>query len=155
VAKINEPSASQVSITNTTTIAGAQFDPDSSNNNSSATFTTTPSADLAISKTVSNSNQLNGSEITFTIIATDTGPSNATGVKVTDALPGDLTLISATPSVGTYDNATGIWTIGNINNGGTDTLTIVAKINEPSSSQVSITNTATITGDQFDPSAIN
>ncbi len=42
------------------------------------------------------------------------GPSTATGVTVADALPAGLQFVSATPSQGTYDSSTGIWTVGTV-----------------------------------------
>ena len=75
------------------------------------------------------------------------GPSNATGVTVTDVLPAGFTYVSDTPSVGTYNSGTGVWTIGNLANGANATLDIVVTVNASGS----YANTATIDGDQDDP----
>jgi hypothetical protein len=40
-----------------------------------------------------------------------------------------LTYVSSTSSQGTYDSATGTWTIGTIANGASKTLTITASVN--------------------------
>src|SRR5487761_538091 len=61
---------------------------------------TPPTADIAITKMVDNPTPNFGSNVTFTITATNNGPDNATGVQVTDQLPAGLTLVSATPSTG-------------------------------------------------------
>ena len=53
-----------------------------------------------------------GDTITFTVTLTNNGPDAATGVQVTDLLPAGLTFVSATPSQGTYDSATGVWDVG-------------------------------------------
>ena len=69
-------------------------------------------ADLSVTKTVSNATPNVGDQITFTVTLTNSGPDAATGVQVTDLLPAGLTFVSATPSQGTYDSATGLWDVG-------------------------------------------
>ena len=144
--------ASPSSVTNTATITGAdQFDPNAANNTASAVVTP-QRADLALAKTVSNPTPNVGDTITYTVTLTDNGPDAATGVRVTDLLPAGLTLVSDTPSQGTYLATTGRWTVGTVNVGTPQTLVIVATV-ASSSPQ---TNTATITGaDQFDPIIAN
>jgi uncharacterized repeat protein (TIGR01451 family) len=71
-----------------------------------------PEADLAVTKTVSNAFPNVGSIITFTVILTNNGPNPATNVVVNDLLPAGLTFVSATPSEGTYDSTSGMWTVG-------------------------------------------
>ena len=73
---------------------------------------------------------------------------SATGVTVNDLLPAGLTFVSATPSVGTYNNATGVWTVGTLNNNSQATLQIIATVTQFNTA----TNTAEVaTSDQFDP----
>src|SRR5262249_47186552 len=121
-------------------------------NSATDTDTLTPQADLSIAKTVSNSTPNVGDTISFTITLTDKGPSDATGVQVTDLLPSGLTLQSATPSQGTYNSATGLWTVGAMPSGSTQTLTLTARVDTPESH----TNTATVThSDQPDPNTGN
>ncbi|MEX2026366.1 MAG: DUF11 domain-containing protein, partial [Pirellulaceae bacterium] len=110
-----------------------QFDPDSTPGNTAAgeddesTITITPNvADVRLSKQVSNAAPQVGQNVTFTITATNDGPQAASGLQVTDLLPADLTFVSATASVGTYTQATGLWDIGALNSGANATLTIVA-----------------------------
>lgn len=131
-----------------------QFDNDSTPGNSVAgeddesTITITPNvADVRLSKTVSSASPQLGQNVTFTITATNDGPQAASGLTVTDQLPAGFTFVSATPSVGTYNQATGLWTIGALNSGANATLTIVA-----TASQIgSATNTAQVTAQtEFD-----
>src|SRR4029077_4712115 len=80
------------------------------------------------------------------------GPSNATGVQVTDLLPAGLTFVSAVPSVGTYTSGTGLWNIGAMANGANATLSIVATV----TGTTAVTNTATKTAEtQPDQTAAN
>ncbi|WP_163401422.1 gliding motility-associated C-terminal domain-containing protein, partial [Flavobacterium fluviatile] len=113
-------------------------DPDSTPNNSVvleddyATAVTIPiqqSSDLSLTKTVSNATPLVGSEVTFEIIVANNGPQDNTGVQVTDLLPSGYTFNGFTVSTGTYIPATGVWTIGNLINGASETLQITAKVN--------------------------
>src|SRR5262249_26698434 len=53
-----------------------------------------------------------GEQVTFTVTATNAGPSPATGVVVTDVLPPGLSFVSATPSQGSYVSGTGVGTVG-------------------------------------------
>jgi uncharacterized repeat protein (TIGR01451 family) len=138
--------------TNTATITAAdQFDPDSGNNTASASDSP-QQADLVLTKTVDNAAPNVGGTITFTVIVGDLGPSDATNVSISDALPVGLLLVSDTPSQGTYDPATGVWNVGMVNVGSPQTLTIEAMVVSPNPR----TNTATIThSDQFDPNPGN
>jgi uncharacterized repeat protein (TIGR01451 family) len=49
--------------------------------------------------------------VTFTVTATNLGPSDATDVYVYETLPAGLTLVTARPAVGTYDASTARWSI--------------------------------------------
>src|SRR5207302_7081382 len=66
-------------------------------NNAAAAFTVN-SSDLQVTKTVNQAAPNVGDTITFTVPLKNNGPNTATNVKVTDALPAGLTLVSATPS---------------------------------------------------------
>jgi uncharacterized repeat protein (TIGR01451 family) len=130
--------------TNTGTVASAIADPDLSNNTASATVTpqVAPTADIAVTKTVDNATPIVGSNVTFTVAATNIGSSAATGVAVTDLLPAGLTLISATPSQGTYASGTGAWNIGALAVSQQVTLTLMATATGPAGT--ARTNTATL-----------
>ena len=97
-------------------------------------------ADLEINKTVSKTDPLKGEIITYTLSAKNNGPSNVTDTISTDLLPAGLEFLNATPS-GSYDDASGTWTIGNLTSGNETNLAIEARVQ----STETITNTATIT----------
>lgn len=138
-------------------IKSDQFDPDSTPNNQnpaeddqdSATVTLDV-ADLSLQKTVSPATVSINDNVVFTIRVTNSGPNNASGITVSDHLPPGYTYVSDNGG-GKYNNATGIWNVGNLNNGNSLTLQITAKVNVVSSPSDYI-NTAEIqTAHQFDP----
>jgi uncharacterized repeat protein (TIGR01451 family)/gliding motility-associated-like protein len=132
---------------NTAIISGN--DPDTNSVNNTATVTPVVNTNLLVTKTASTGTHNVGDNVMFTITASNSGPSNATGVKVTDTLPSGYTFVSATPSTGTW--LAPEWTIGNLANGANATLTIIAKVNVTGS----YANTASITGEQNDPTPGN
>ena len=141
-------------LTNTasTAVLPDQPDPVPGNNTASATVTA-QSADIAVTKTVDNATPyVNTTAVTFTITAHNNGPSDATGVEVTDVLPGILTRVSFSVTAGTYVPATGIWHIGPLANGVTQTLSIVATANTTTPAINTATRTA---GNQPDPNSAN
>lgn len=138
--------------TNTATVRANEPDSNTSNNTASATVTPLY-ANLGVVKTVNNATQTVGQNVVFTIVASNLGPNNATGVVMNDLLPAGLTYVSHTASAGTYNPGTGVWTIGSLANGASRTLTITATVT--SAGLPSVTNTATITGNEYDPSLLN
>lgn len=83
-------------------------------------------SDLSLTKDVDNATPNVGDDVTFTIVVTNGGPDDALNVAVQDLLPAGLTFVSDTTLAGTYNEVTGLWTIGTIPSGGTATLTVVA-----------------------------
>ena len=109
---------------------GNEPDPNPGNDSGAATINAAAAADVALQKTVDRPQPSVGETVTFTVTATNRGPSSATGVFVEDTLPPGLTLVTATPSQGTtYDAGTGAWTIGNLALSASATLTLVASVN--------------------------
>ncbi len=80
------------SLSNTATVSGgAVTDFDASNNSATDTDGLGASADLAISKTDGVTTATPGGSVTYTITASNAGPSNATGATVADTFPASLT----------------------------------------------------------------
>lgn len=107
--------------------------------------------DLAVTNTINQALQKVGQPVTFTVQVTNNGPSNASGVQVTDLLPAGYTIISQSATTGTYDPVSGLWTIGNLANGGVTTLTIQANVGIGSS----YLTTAVVSGAETDPLLTN
>ena len=135
-------------------IAADQFDPNSTPGNGIAAEDDQASAqiqsqqiDLSLTKTVDNASPNVGEEINFVISVSNAGPSTATGVQVTEVLPTGVTFISSTPSLGSFNTTTGVWTVGTLVSGTTQTLGIRARVD----SVLNASNTAQVTAaDQED-----
>jgi gliding motility-associated-like protein/uncharacterized repeat protein (TIGR01451 family) len=84
---------------------------------------------LNIEKTVSNNTPLPGSEVTFTITIQNLGTMPAMGVTVTDDLsPGYLYLSSHISRGIDLIQHGGLWIVGDMESGSSDTLTIHAEV---------------------------
>ena len=106
-------------------------------------------SDIGITKTVNNIHPNYLQNVKYTIKVHNNGPDTAAGVTVTDKLPTGLKFIS---SNGNYDPSTGLWTVGNLANGGEATLEITAQV---IASNTQITNIASINGNNYDPDSGN
>ncbi|MFT3852680.1 MAG: hypothetical protein QM733_08095 [Ilumatobacteraceae bacterium] len=111
-------------LTNTASVASSTPDPDGGNATASVSSTVAGLVDLAVVKSVDRTQGLQGSPATFTVVASNRGPSTAANVVVDDQLPGGLTFVAARPGAGTFDVSAGRWTIGTLAAGATATLEI-------------------------------
>jgi uncharacterized repeat protein (TIGR01451 family) len=105
--------------------------------------------DLAITNVVSNATPMVGAPVTFTLTATNNGANATTGVNVAALLPTGYTFVSA--AGGSYDAATGVWTIGALANGANATLVLTAIVLPTGT----YTTNATISGNDTDPVMAN
>ena len=79
-------------LSNTATIAGSVTDPNPANNSATDADTVlTAQANLSITKTDGVTFAIPGTSLTYTIVASNAGPSDDPTVSVTDTLPADLT----------------------------------------------------------------
>jgi uncharacterized repeat protein (TIGR01451 family) len=87
--------------------------------------------DIALQMTVDVAVPAAGQPVQFTVTASNIGADAANGVQVTDKLPVELTIpagMAAFPSTGTYDPATGVWSIDALVAGTSATLLLPAVI---------------------------
>ena len=87
-----------------------------------------PAADVAISVVIDRVDPNVGDGVTVTVLATDTGPAPATGLRVAGALPEGLELTAATASQGGYDPGAGEWDVGSLQRGETAVLRLAARV---------------------------
>lgn len=110
-------------------------------------------ANLSLGKTDGPDPVLVGESLTYTLLITNTGPADATGVTLSDTLPAGVAFVSATPGQGNCSKAGGVvtCTLGTIANG---TQTAVTILVTPTVAGL-LTNTATVTATQLDPTPAN
>jgi uncharacterized repeat protein (TIGR01451 family) len=110
-----------------------------------------PIIDLEVTKTVDPLAVEVGSPATFTITVVNQGPDPATGVELTDVLPGELTLIGSATAKGTFDETSLSWTVGDLAVGESATLTMTVTVDEAGS----FTNAVEVTAaDQEDVDSV-
>ena len=104
--------------------------------------------DLNLTKTVDQTNVDIEDDVTWTItVENDNTRANipATGVEVTDTLPTGVTFVSASTANGSYNNGTGVWTLGtSLTPGQSASLDITTSIDD-STAGSTLTNVAQVT----------
>src|SRR5690606_37913158 len=106
-------------------------------------------------KTANNGAPDVGNTVDFTITVNNSGPSPSTGILVSDQLPDGYEYVSDSPSQGTYDEGSGIWTVGNLASGASATLSITARVLEPVSGADFENQTSIIGSNEHDPNPAN
>jgi conserved repeat domain len=112
-------------------------DPDPSNDRDDATVTP-KYADLGVKKTTSDPTPNVGDTVTYTVSLFNLGTSEATGVKLTDAFPANVTYVTHSTAAGTFDPATGIWDVG--------AVPLTATVSSPLTLTIDVTADTATTG---------
>jgi len=149
-------------LTNTATVtaAGGITDPTPGNNSATDTDALSPTANLGITKTDGVSALTPGGSVTYTIVASNAGPSNAPGSTVADTLPATLTGATWT-CVGAGGGTCTAAGSGNINDtvnlpsGASVTYTVTATVNISATGTLSNTATVATGGGVTDPTPGN
>jgi len=156
---ISASATGTLSNTATVTAPAGVTDPTPGNNSATDTDTLTPQADLSISKTDGVTSATPGGSVTYTIIASNAGPSNASGSSVADTFPASLTCtwtcVGAGGGACTAGGAGNIGDTVNLPVGGSVTYTASCTISP--SATGSLVNTATVStaGGVTDPAPGN
>lgn len=151
--------ATSGTVSNTITADAVTYDPDASDDSATAgtTIIAAAVADLSLNKSTAATSAAPGTDITYTITLTNSGPDAAAAVVLTDTLPAQLLFRSiaapagftcTTPAV----DATGTITCNaaSVANGATATFTLVARV-APGATSGTVTNTANVTSTTSDP----
>jgi uncharacterized repeat protein (TIGR01451 family) len=138
------------SMTNAAAAVSSTSDPQQGDNHSTATTTVAPAANLAVTNTPSPAQIGAGETITYDIVVSNLGPSDATGVTLTDAIP-LTTFIDASPApVGPPVADVLTWPAFDLPVGGSSTFTVSVAAGVRTS-----VNTASVTSAVADPVASN
>jgi uncharacterized repeat protein (TIGR01451 family) len=142
-------------ITNTAGITSSTPDPNPAGNVVTRTSDITTSADLVISKRGSSAPVVAGTSLTYTLFVTNTGPSDAVNVRITDTLPVSLTYGGVVSSIPTLappitTGQTITWTVGPLTSGASASIMFTAAV-DPAFHGSSVVNTAGVTSNTPDP----
>jgi len=148
-------------LSNTATVAAPAgvTDPTPGNNSATDSDTLGASADLAITKTDGVVTATPGGSVTYTIVASNAGPSNATGATVADTFPASLTCtwtcVGAGGGTCTASGSGNINDTANLPNGGSVTYTASCTISAAATGTLSNTATVTAPAGVTDPTPAN
>jgi uncharacterized repeat protein (TIGR01451 family) len=149
-------------LSNTATATSSTPDGNPGNNSSTASTTVTTSADLSVTKTTPPTPVAVGFDVDYTISVANNGPSDATGVSLTDVIPANMTFASLNQTTGPAFNCTTpaanstgtiTCTIGTFGNGATASFHLV--LHNGATAGTTVTNTATISATTSDPNPAN
>ncbi len=127
-----------------TGITGGGGETNTSNNRDNDTVAITSSADVGITKSVTPSTTAPGTNVTYTLVVTNNGPSTAKDVKVSDPLPAGMTFVSVTPAACGLAGTVVTCSLGDLAKGGSVTITLVSGV-PPALANKTRTNEATVT----------
>ncbi len=112
-----------------------------------------PSADLQTVKILTSGNPIPAEAdiVTFTITVTNNGPDTATNISLDDIIPIGLTPTGNNGNVSSGSYTSPSWTIPNLTNGASATLTIEGTVNVGQDGNTITNITSAAEGDQNDP----
>lgn len=87
-----------------------------------------PTSDLGLSITPLTQTHNKGESQVYSIVVTNNGPDAAPNAVVKVPIPKGRTYLAAQPTQGSYDAGTKLWTIGNMANGATATMTLTIQV---------------------------
>jgi large repetitive protein len=122
-------------ISNTATVNTTTTDPNSANNTQTITTQVLPAADLKLNLESALAQVNTGSPLTYTLWITNTGPSIANNVVITDTLPAELTFKSSTRTPAVTSPKV-VWNLGNIAKNQSVSFTLVVNVKSPTQSLV-------------------
>ena len=137
-------------IVNTATVSSAAADPDLNNNTATSSTTVAPRADLSITKGRPLRRSL-GANLTYTIVVTNHGPSDAPNATVVDPTPAGLTFVSNSGACTTAFPCS----LGPIPAGQSRTITTTFLVPSSYAGPDPIVNTATVSSTAPDPDLTN
>ena len=137
-------------------VTSSTFDNDLSDNLDTIVTDVTGSADLSITKSDSPDPVLAGDELTYTINVTNSGPSTANDVEITDELPDGTTFVEGVDGNGAtvcalVQPGTVICDLGSMAPGASVTVYLTVTVDPSLPPDAVLENTATVTSSTPDP----
>jgi uncharacterized repeat protein (TIGR01451 family) len=146
--------ANGANFSDTASVTSATPDPNSSNNSAtvSGSVVNNQNADLSVA-TSGPATSTEGNTITYSITVTNSGPSDAAGVVLTDSLASQMKFVSATTSQGTFTQSGGVITfsLGTVAAGATVSATVTVQLIEDGN----LTNAASVSSSTADSNPAN
>ena len=150
------------SLTNTAAVSAPAgvTDPSSANNSATDIDTLSPTADVSITKTDGLSTVVPGTLVTYTVVASNPGPSTVTAATISDTIPATLgaatwtcsaTAGSSCPASGSGNLSASV----TLAPGGSVTFSISATVVASATGTISNTATITLPGGVTDPTPAN
>jgi uncharacterized repeat protein (TIGR01451 family) len=98
-----------------------------------------------------------GQRLTYQVTVRHNGYAQATHVRLVDALPEQVTFVSATPNQGTCSEAAGVVTcdLGDLTPGASSTSSFLVTVPATTTTGTTLTNVARVTAAQYDPDPSN
>ena len=159
--RIKAKAAAPSTLTNVAMVRSATDELDKSDNTVTTKTSVDRAADMQISKAASSATVVAGTELTYTLFVTNSGPADTTGVSVTDLLPdnvrfaSDATVSGASCAVGDVNNESVLCTVtGTMTPGSSRQLAFVTNVLSTAPAGV-ITNTAKVVSSRRDPNENN
>lgn len=156
-------STGQVDVDDSATVTSTTPDPNTANNTAHDAVRFLGAADLSLTKTDAPDPVVAGTNLTYTLNVTNAGPSTAPNAVVTDILPAQVSVVSATPSQGSCSGTTVpgdplqplTCNLGGLASGGGATVTVVVKVHSSVPEGAILINNATVSSDYSDPNTGN
>jgi uncharacterized repeat protein (TIGR01451 family) len=156
VAKVSMTIADGSVLVNTSRVNSTTYDPLFGNNLSSETTRVYSSGDLSISKTATPDPVIAGNQITYTITVSNSGPSDALGVKVADPVPAAVLNPQWSTNGGTTWNTwVSPYDYGTLASGAGFSFLIRGTVDPTLTAATGLSNSATVTTTTVDPDPRN
>ncbi|MEM7392088.1 MAG: DUF11 domain-containing protein, partial [Verrucomicrobiota bacterium] len=109
--------------------------------------------DLTLTKTVSPTNLLSGTNLVYTIVVSNAGPVEAVGLVVTDRLPAMVTFLNAVPPPDGNTNGVLSWLLADLPANADTLITVMGTVN--TNALLTLTNEAEVVAVNLDTNLAN
>ncbi len=159
--KVDVSAATPQTVNDDAKVTTDSADPDSSNNEDQDSLDFAGAADLSITKSDDPDPVVAGANLTYTINVSNSGPSTAVNVVVSDLLPATLSIVSVNATGGGSCNAgipgsvPTVCTFASLVNGAGGVMTIVAHVGSSVPAGTILSNNASVSSDTADNNNAN